>query len=95
MFKSAGKHMSPSLMISCLALFIALGSVGYSATGGTFILGKSTPRTRRRQLKSGSQARRSRSPTPAASQAAAFVDEAGEAPFTVNRSTKVTNLNAD
>ncbi len=30
---------SPSLVISCLALFVALGGTAYAATGGSFILG--------------------------------------------------------
>ena len=34
---------SPSLVISCLALFVALGGTAYAATGGSFILGHATP----------------------------------------------------
>ena len=35
------RRPSPAIVISLLALFIALGGAGYSATGGNFILGRS------------------------------------------------------
>ncbi len=96
MFKSVGRHLSPSLVISCAALFIALGSVGYSATGGTFVLGKSNSASKTTQLKSGNAGGPTLKVTNTGGKpAAAFVTKSGKAPFTVNRSAKVTNLNAD
>jgi hypothetical protein len=34
------RYPSPSLIVSIIALVIALGGAGYSATGGNFILGQ-------------------------------------------------------
>jgi hypothetical protein len=96
MFKSAGKHLSPSLVISCLALFIALGSVGYSATGGSFILGKSNSANKTTQLSSGNAGGPTLKVTNTGGRpAAAFITKPGKAPFTVNRNTTVTKLSAD
>ena len=36
---------SPSMIVSLLALFVALGGAGYAATGGNFILGKANSAT--------------------------------------------------
>jgi hypothetical protein len=96
MFRSIGKRLSPSLVISCLALFIALGSVGYSATGGTFRLGQLNTAGQTTSLKSAVAG----GPTFKANNtggkpAGAFVTNNGVPPFTVNRAAKVTNLNAD
>jgi hypothetical protein len=37
--KLVKRRPSPSIVISCLALFVALGGSAYAATGGSFILG--------------------------------------------------------
>jgi hypothetical protein len=96
MIRSLAKRVSPSLVISCTALFIALGSVGYSATGGTFKLGKANTAGKTTALKSGNVS----GPTLKVNNtgnrpAAAFLSNSGQPPFTVNRTTKVANLNAD
>lgn len=96
MFKSVGRHLSPSLVISCAALFIALGSTGIAATGKAFILGKANSAGKTTQLTSSSAGGPTLKVTNTGGKAAAaFVTKAGKAPFTVNRTTKVTNLNAD
>jgi hypothetical protein len=96
MFRSIGKRLSPSLVISCLALFIALGSVGYSATGGTFRLGQLNTAGQTTSLKSGSTAGTTlKVNNTGGKPAAAFLSNSGQPPFTVNRTAKVANLNAD
>jgi hypothetical protein len=88
--------MSPSLVISCVSLFLALGSVGYSATGGTFRLGQANTANKTTALKSGAATGPALKVTHTANRpAAAFVSKSGTAPFTVNRTTKVAKLNAD
>src|SRR5215207_5199315 len=39
------RYSSPSLVVSIIALIVALGGAGYSATGGNFILGRSNVAT--------------------------------------------------
>ena len=87
-------------VVAALALFIALGGVGVAATGGNFILG---------QAEHGDLADHARSAPVAAAGAPAHEHQTrrppprrsslnvarGHAPMKVNRSTKVTNLNAD
>lgn len=41
------RRPSASLVIACLALFVALGGTAHAATGGTFLLGKATVRVPR------------------------------------------------
>ena len=92
------RYPSPSLVVSVIALVIALGGAGYSATGGNFILGNSnsasTPTllqgpiaTRTLQVNNGS--------TTAGATALSLSVVAGHPPMKVNSSTKVANLNAD
>jgi hypothetical protein len=89
---------SPSLAVSMLALVVALGGAGYSATGGSFILGNtnvaSTPTvlqgaigSRTLQVNNGSSA--------AGATALTLSVLSGHAPMTVNSSVRVANLNAD
>jgi hypothetical protein len=87
---------SPALVISILALFVALGGVGMAATGDNFILGKPNSASQTTALKSGTR----KGPTlrltnVGAQPAASFVTKAGVAPFSVARTTRVSNLNAD
>src|ERR1044072_5893200 len=96
MIRSVLKRTSPSLVISCVALFVALGSAGYAATGGSFLLGKPNSAGNPPPLTSGTRG----GPTlkvanSGGKPAASFTTKAGVSPFTVNRTAKVANLNAD
>lgn len=94
--KPAPPRPSPSLVVSCLALFAALGSAGYAATGGNFVLGHANSAGATSALSSGvSNGPTLRLTNSGGKPAAAFVTGAGKAPFTVNRTAKVANLNAD
>jgi len=87
-----------SLVVCMLALLIALGGVGYSATGGLFVLGNtnsaSTPTvlqgpigTRTLQVNNGSA-------VPGAT-ALKLIVLPGHPPMAVNSTSRVANLNAD
>lgn len=92
------KLPSPSLAISMVALVIALGGAGYSATGGNFILGQSNVASTETGLSatlSGRAARITNSSTSTAATALGLFVKPGRAPMTVNSATRVTNLNAD
>jgi hypothetical protein len=93
------KHRpSPSLVISCLALFIALGSAGYAATGGNFILGQANTATSQTSLSAGIANKAlqvTNMNTGAGATALGLSVAGGKPPFTVNSGTKVANLNAD
>jgi hypothetical protein len=91
------KHRpSPSLVISCLALFVALGSVGYAANGGNFILGQPNSATNQTALTSSNSAVPSLNIANTGGRPAArFAVNGGIAPFTVSNATKIPNLNAD
>jgi hypothetical protein len=90
------RHLSPSLVISCAALFIALGSAGYAATGGNFILGQANDANATSSLSSTVSSGPTLSLTNTGNKPAArFVTDVGVPPFTVNRGQKVVNLNAD
>jgi hypothetical protein len=89
-----GRRLTPSLVISMLALFVALSGWGYAATGGTFRLGKTNTAGKTTTLKAKkgpALSLRSNNRKPAAS----FNVKTGVAPFTVSNGTKVRNLNAD
>lgn len=90
------KKFSPSIVISLLALFVALSGTTYAAaTGGSLGLGKSNSAKATTGLSASGAG-----PALAVSQttgqpAAAFAANNGVAPFTVSGATKVANLNAD
>ncbi|TMJ93376.1 MAG: hypothetical protein E6G67_12555 [Actinobacteria bacterium] len=87
---------SPSMMVSLVALFVALGGAGYAATGGTFILGATNSADKTSILSSGvTTGATFRALNSGGKPAASFVANVGVPPFAVGSSTKVTNLNAD
>jgi hypothetical protein len=89
---------APALIISVIAFFVALGGAGMAATGGNFILGKSNSATSTTSLSApigGRALQVSNSSTAAGATALGLTAAPGHAPFTVNTSTKVANLNAD
>ncbi len=89
---------SPSLAVSMLALLIALGGAGYSATGGNFILGQTNSATTQTKLLApiaGASFRVDNTSTAAAATALTLVVKPGRAPLAVNSPVKVANLNAD
>ena len=84
------------LVVSLLALFLALGGWGYAATGASVVLGKTNRSPRTTGLASGVK----RAPTLAVTNtggaiAASFFTRPGIAPFRVNSGAKVVKLNAD
>jgi hypothetical protein len=90
------KPPSPALVISCLALFIALGSAGYSATGGNFILGQPNSAGATTSLTSGvSTAQTLIVENTAGKAAAKFITNGSAPPFGITSGSKVGNLNAD
>ncbi|TMJ97529.1 MAG: hypothetical protein E6G67_02615 [Actinobacteria bacterium] len=91
-----GRRPSPSLVLSSLALFVALSGWGYAATGGNFILGH--PNTAGNT--SGLSSNVTTGPTLALANtggkpAARFSANAGIAPLAISNGTKIANLNAD
>src|SRR4051812_32243053 len=89
---------SPSLIVSIIALVVALGGAGYSATGGNFILGMSNTATNLSALRadiSGPAVRAVNLSTGSGATALAMIVAPGHAPFAVNSDTRVANLNAD
>jgi hypothetical protein len=82
------------MVVSLLALFIALGGTTYAATGRPFILGRSNSASTPSKLSSAANPTLALTNT-GGKPAATFSTKAGVAPFRVNRSTKVANLNAD
>jgi hypothetical protein len=95
------KHRpSPSLVISCLALFIALGSAGYAATGGNFILGNPNSATSQTSLTAavagGKALQVTNTSTAAGAEGIGITVGANKAPIHVNSNAgKATFLNAD
>jgi hypothetical protein len=92
------RKASPALVIAIIALFVALGGAGMAATGGNFILGKANSATSTTSLSApigGKALQVSNTSTTAGATALGLSAAAGHAPFTVNTSTKVANLNAD
>jgi hypothetical protein len=86
---------SLSLVVSLLALFVALGGWGYAATGGSLILGRQNSAAGTTRLSSNSK----RGPSLAVKNtggqpAASFSVRNGVAPFSVGSATKVARLNA-
>jgi Phage Tail Collar Domain len=90
--------VSPALVISVIALFVALGGAGMAATGGNFILGKANSATSTTSLSApigGRALQVSNTSTAAGATALGLTAAAGHAPLTVNTKVKVANLNAD
>jgi hypothetical protein len=89
---------SPALLISIVALFLALGGAGIAATGGGFLLGKSNTADATSYLSApvaGSALNVSNTSTTAGSTALKLNVASGHAPLAVNSATKVPFLNAD
>jgi hypothetical protein len=89
---------SPSLVISMLALMVALGGAGYSATGGTFILGQTNSATSQTRLVApfaGAAFRIDNTSTAAVASGLNIVTDAARPPLVVSSSVKVANLNVD
>jgi hypothetical protein len=91
-------YASPSLFVSIIALVVALGGAGYSATGSNFILGRSNAATTASRLTADIDGRTltlaNGNAGPAATPLALFA-AADRPPFLVNSSIKVAKLNAD
>lgn len=90
---------SPSMIVALVALFVALSGVGVAANGRNFILGHSNSATLNTALSApvaGGKALQvtNNNTTNAASTALGLNVAAGHAPFTVNSSAQVKNLNA-
>jgi hypothetical protein len=89
---------SPSFAVCLLALLIALGGAGYSATGGSFILGAANSATSQTRLVApvaGSAFRIDNTSTAAGASGMTIITNAARPPLAVNSSVKVVNLNAD
>ncbi len=92
------KRPSPSIVVSFLALVVALGGAGYSATGGNFILGQTNTAATQTKLLApiaGASFRVDNTSTAAAATAMTLVVTSGRPPFATNSAVKVANLNAD
>jgi hypothetical protein len=94
----ANFRLTPSMIVSLLALFIALGTAGYAANGGNFLLGLFNSATQRTALTAnfnGNAVELTNTSTGASATALKLTVAAGHPPMKVNTVTKVTNLNAD
>ncbi|MFN2470890.1 MAG: hypothetical protein ABR583_07835 [Gaiellaceae bacterium] len=96
------RRPSPALVISIIALFVALGGAGVAANGQALILGQSGATANTATLKTGLTANindRSLQVTNTNTGLAAapldLVAGTGRPPFTTNSGVKVTNLNVD
>ena len=100
MLKRLRRALSPSMAVSLLALFVALGGVGIAATGGNFILGVPNTATSPTELSASGSASTSalkvtNTNTVTGSTALELNVPTGKTPMKVNSKTKVANLNAD
>src|SRR4051812_15193641 len=100
MLRRLKDRLSPGLIVGTAALFVALGGPGYAATGANFILGTPNTATSETSLAASGGTtmyglRVSNTNQTGGAAAARFEVPAGHAPFSVNRNTKVTSLNAD
>lgn len=89
---------SPAMCVACLSLLVALGGAGYSATGGSFILGQgntASSQTRLTTPLAGTAFRIDNTNTQNGATALGLFVGAGRTPFTVNSEVKVAKLNAD
>ncbi|HEX8102788.1 MAG TPA: hypothetical protein VF533_09260 [Solirubrobacteraceae bacterium] len=93
------RHLTPSMGVALLALFVALSGVGIAATGGTFILGSSNSATSTSTLAApvGGKAalQVTNTSTTAGSVPLALTAAAYHPPLVVNTIAKVKNLNVD
>ncbi len=92
------RRLSPSASISLLALFISLGTVGYAANGGNFLLGLVNSATQRTYLganRDGTALQVANTASGASATALTLSVATGHPPMKVNSTTKVLNLNAD
>jgi hypothetical protein len=91
-------RISPSVVVAMLAIFVTLGGVGYSATGDTFIVGKSGNATSQTSLSATTAGKTlvlTNIETAVTSKALALNVPAGHPPLEVNSGAKVASLNAD
>src|SRR4051812_2917334 len=93
------RRPSGPMVISLLALFVALGGSSYAVTGDTFILGQPNDATDETSLTAvvdgGKALELSNTSAAAGSTALGLTVTSGKPPFTVNSAAKVVNLNAD
>jgi FlaG/FlaF family flagellin (archaellin) len=92
------RKLNPALVISVIALFIALGGAGWAATGGNLILGKSNSATSTTSLSAptgGKALQITNGSTGTGATALGLSVASGHPPFTVNSNVKVPDLNAD
>lgn len=92
------RRPSAPMVVSSLALFVALGGVGYAATGGNFILGQSNSATSATTLVAPvatAALKVSNQSTDPNAVPLTLTAAANHAPLKVDRSTKVANLNVD
>ena len=93
------RYPSPLLVVSIIALIVALGGAGYSATGGNFILGQTNTASTQTVLSApglnGPALRLDNLSSPADATALSLRVRSGHAPFAVNTAVRVANLNAD
>ena len=99
MFSRLKGRPSPAMLVALVALFLALGGPGYAATGGNFVLGVVNTATSSTSLSASGTTPKAlavtNTSTTSGSTALALTVPNGHQPLTVNRSTKVANLNAD
>jgi hypothetical protein len=98
--KFTTQSRTPVLVVAVLALFFALGGVGHGANNDKLTLGQSNAATATTSLSApvvGGKALQltNNNSSNTSSTALGLTVAAGHAPFTVNSSTKVTNLNGD
>jgi hypothetical protein len=92
------RRPSPAMIVALLSLFLALAGAGMAATGGNFILGQANSATSTTSLSApigGRALQVSNTSTSAGATPLGLTAAPGHAPFSVNTSTKVANLNAD
>lgn len=87
---------SPAMIVALVGVFLGLGGVGVAATGGNFILGQPNTADKTTALSSNVTTGPTLQLTNTSTKPAArFTTSSGVAPFAVDRSTRVANLNAD
>jgi hypothetical protein len=90
------RRPSPSLIISLIALFVALGGTTYAATGDALILGHSNSASKSTSLRSSAAKHAAlRVADTAGKPAASFRANAGVPPISVSNDRKIARLNAD
>src|SRR4051794_6513987 len=89
--------LTPSMAVSFVALFVALGGTAYAATGGTFFLGQSNTATTQTGLTAtlaGKALQVTNTSTGTGATAIGITTATTKPPLVVNSATKVANLNA-